>query len=252
MDSLTITIIFIILSTLIGAFIKGRMRDRCLLDFVGYLVNVELNDDKVIWGILNIESTGLELKYKESYLDKADNHIETSFIIYKSEYSSIHCISRFLDEQDSKNKRKRDRDLSHILQRRGLMSLNRRIRNFFATVRDSILEVTNLFLGRVKQVAPAGRILSGQDKYINQIQTGALSTLNTSYEPLLENYLGKRVILKLSKGGKLIEYAGFLKCYTAEFLELMDVSYYLSDQNQIRKADIIVSRSVGVIRHLGE
>ena len=47
------------------------MRDGCLLDFAGYLVNVELKDAKNIWGVLQIESTGLELKYKEAYLDKA-------------------------------------------------------------------------------------------------------------------------------------------------------------------------------------
>ncbi|MBL7130147.1 MAG: hypothetical protein ISS45_01875 [Candidatus Omnitrophica bacterium] len=252
MDSLTITIIFIILSTLIGAFIKGRMRDRCLLDFAGYLVNVELKDAKTIWGVLQIESTGLELKYEEAYLDKADNHIETSFILYKNEYSNIHCISRFLDELDSKERKKRDRLLKHILSRKGLITLKRKIRNFFATVRDSVLEVANLLMGRVKQAAPVGRVLAGQDKYVSQIQTEAFSALNTSYEPLLEKYLGKKVILKLSRGGKMIEYAGILKGYTAEFLELMDVDYSLSDQKEVHKADIIIPRSVGLIRHLGE
>lgn len=161
MDSLTITIIFIILSTLIGAFIKGRMRDGCLLDFEGYLVNVELKDAKTIWGVLQIESTGLELKYKEAYLDKADNHIETSFVIYKREYPNIHCISRFLDDQDSERREKRDRLLKHILSRKGLRTLKRKIRNFFATVRDSVLEVANLLIGKVKQVAPVGKVLSG-------------------------------------------------------------------------------------------
>jgi hypothetical protein len=44
MDSLTITIVFIILSAMVGAFIKGSMRDNCLLDFVGDFVNLELKD----------------------------------------------------------------------------------------------------------------------------------------------------------------------------------------------------------------
>lgn len=76
--------------------------------------------------------------------------------------------------------------------------------------------------------------------------------MNTSYEPLLEKYLGKKVILKLSRGGKMIEYSGVLKGYTAEFLELMDVDYSVSDQNKERKVDILVLRTVGIIRHLGE
>ncbi|MFC1646120.1 hypothetical protein ACFL2Y_02970 [Candidatus Omnitrophota bacterium] len=252
MDSLTITIIFIIFSTVIAAFVRGRIRDRCLLDFVGHLVRIELNDGKVIWGILRLESSGLELKYKEPYLDKADNHIETSFVLYKNEYSGIHCISRFLDEQDAKNKKLRDRLLRHTLSRRGLQTLKRKIRNFFATVKDSILEVANLLIGRAKQATPVGKVLSGRDKYVSQMQAEAFSALNTSYEPILERYLGRKVVLKLSRGGKMIEYSGILKGYTAEFLELMDVNYSLFDQKQERKADIIVPRSLGVIRHLGE
>lgn len=252
MDSLTITIIFIILSTVIGAFVKGRMRDRCLLDFKGYLVNIELKDGKAIWGVLQIEATGLELTYKEPYLDKADNHIETSFVLYKNEYANIHCILRFLDEQDGENRNKRDRLFKHALSRRGLHTLKRKIRNFFATVKDSILEVANLLMGRVKQVAPVGKVLGGQDKYVSQIQSETMAVLNTSYEPLLEKYMGKKVILKLSRGGKMIEYAGILKDYTADFLELMDIDYSLSDQNKEGKADMVVPRSVGVIRHLGE
>ena len=128
MDSLTITIIFIILSTVIGAFIKGRMRDKCLLDFAKDLVNIELTGGKVIWGILRLEATGLEIKYKEPYLDKDDNHIETSFVLYKNEYPNVQCIVRFLDCMDDKSKTKRARFLNTIYQQKGLRRIKRNIR----------------------------------------------------------------------------------------------------------------------------
>jgi len=252
MDSLTITIIFIVLSTVIGAFVKGRMRDKCLLNFVGDLVNIELKDGKVIWGILRIEATGLELKYKEPYLDKNDNHIETSFVIYKNEYPNIQCIVRFLNELDEESKAKRARFLNSISQQKGLRSIKRKIRNFFATVKDSVMEVVNLLIGRAKQMSGMGRVLSSQDKYVSQMQTGVFSSLNTSFEPLLEKHMGKKVILQLSRGEKIVEYSGILKGYTAEFLELMEMDYRCSEQEAPRKADIIVPRSIGLIRHLGE
>lgn len=252
MDSLTITIIFIILSTVIGAFIKGRMRDKCLLDFVGDLVNIELKDNKIIWGFLRLEATGLELKYKERYLDKNDNHFETSFVLYKNEYPNIQCIVRFLDDLDDKHKKKRARSLNCIYHQKGLSRIKRKIRNFFATVRDSVIEVANLLMGRVKQITPVGKTLSSQDKYVSQMQAGVFSSLNTSFEPLLEKHMGKKVILQLSREGKIIEYLGILKGYTAEFLELVDVTYRSSGQEKVRKADILVPRSVGVIRHLSE
>lgn len=252
MDSLTITIIFIVLSTVIGAFVKGRMRDRCLLDFVGNSVNIELKDGKVIWGFLQLEATGLELKYKEPYLDKKDNHIETSFVLYKNEYSNIQCIVRYFDDLDEKNRKKRSRSLNLVNNQKGLMRIKKKVRNFFATVKDSIVEVVNLLMGRMGQIAPIGRVVSGQDKYVSQMQQGILSSLNTSYEPLLEKHLGKKVILKLSKAGNMLEYSGVLKGYSAEFLEIMDVAYSYSEQQKPRKADIVIPRSVGAVRHLGE
>ena len=59
MDSLTITILFIILSTVIGAFVKGRMRDKCILSFVGDLIYIELENGKVVWGYSGLSQQGL-------------------------------------------------------------------------------------------------------------------------------------------------------------------------------------------------
>ena len=252
MDSLTITIIFIILSTVFGAFIKGRMRDKCLLSFEGDLVNIELKDGKVIRGILRLEATGLELKYREPHLDKNDHHLKSSFVLYKNEYPNIQCIARFLDDLDEKNKKKRARFLNRLGNQKGLNKIKSKIRNCFATVRDSIMEVVNLLIGRAKQVTPMGRVLSGQDKYVSQMQTEAFSSLNTSFEPLIEKHIGRKVILQLSKQDKIIEYSGILKGYTAQFLELIDLAYCHSEKEKVRPADIVVPRSVGIIRHLGE
>ena len=252
MDSLTITIIFIGVSTIVGAFVKGRLRDKCLLDFTGDLVNIQLKDGKLIWGILNIEATGLELTYREPYLDKADDHCEMSYIIYKSELSNVQIIERYLDDLSDKRKVKRAATLKNIYGKKGIRKITRKIRNFFATVRDSIMEVANLLLGKVKQATPVSKTLSGQDKYVSQMQQGVISSLNASFEPLLEKHLGKKVILQFNKDGKKIEYRGILKSYTLEFLELMDVDYRRDEASQQRKADIIFPRSLGLVRHLGE
>lgn len=251
MDSLTITIIFVAVSAFIGAFIKGRAKDRCLVDFMRDQISLELKDGKVIWGALRLEATGLELKYQQSYLDKSDNNIETSFILYKSEYPNIYCISRFVDHLSNESQKRRLKLIKKITQQKGFTSINRRIRNIFATVRDSIMEVANLLIGRVKQVTPAGKVLSTHDKYVSQMQQGIFSSINTSFEPLLETHLGKKVVLAVLRDGKKIEYSGILRRYTAEFLELMDVDYRIGDKEP-RKADIVVPRTSGVVRHLGE
>ena len=252
MDSLTITIIFIALSTLIGAFVKGRMRDKCLLNFEGDPVNVEFKGGKIAWGILRLEATGLELKYKEPYLDKNDNRIETSFLLYKSEYSNIRCIVRFMDDLDEEAKKKRERFLKGVYSQGSLRRIFRKIRNFFATIKDSIMEVVNLLIGRAKQATPMSGVLSSQDKYVSEMQKGVLSAMNASFEPLLEKHIGRKVVLEYSGGEKIVEYSGILRSYTAEFLELIDLAYKRGEKEESRRADIIVPRSLGLVRHLGE
>jgi len=252
MDSLTLTIIFIILSTAVGAFIKGRMRDKCLLNFAGDLVNIELKNGKVIWGILELEATGFELKYKMPYLDKNNNIIETSFVFYKNEYSDICCIVRFISDMDDRSKKRRTIFLDRAYSQKRLGRVTRKIRNIFATIRDSIMEVISLFMGRAKQMMPAKKVLSSQGKYVSQMEEGVFSSLKTSFEPLLEKHIGKKVILQLSKEGKIVEYLGVLKGYTPEFIELMDLDYRCCKKDEVRKADIIVPRSLGLIRHLSK
>jgi hypothetical protein len=250
MDSLSITIIFIIISTVVGAFIKGRMRDKCLLSFQGNPVNIELKSGKTAWGVLRLESTGLELNYKEPYLDKNDNNIETSFILYKNEYPNLQCIVRYVDDLDGKSRKKRDVTLKKIHKRRGV-GIVRRMRNFFGTVRDSFVEVANLLIGRAKQISPVQNVVSSQGKHVSQMQADVVSTLNTAFEPILEKHMGKKVILQLSRADKVLEYVGVLKRYTSSFLELMDMNYVRPGEEGTRKVDIVVPRSIGLIRHLG-
>ena len=51
------------------AFIKGRVRDKCLKEFSGYPVTVECSG-KCIWGVLRVENTGLEILYEKPESNK--------------------------------------------------------------------------------------------------------------------------------------------------------------------------------------
>ena len=79
-----------------------------------------------------------------------------------------------------------------------------------------------------------------------------MGSVGASYEPLLERYIGNKVVLELLKGDKVFEYCGVLKEYTAEFIEIMDVDYKSNGESPARKADLVVLRKYGLIRHLGE
>lgn len=246
-----ITIVFIVLAAVVGAFVRRRSRDRCLRDFERNMVTLEQTSGKTVWGKLRVENTGLEFIYPATHKDQ-DGHNETSFILYKHEYPNIAAVIRFHDELSERNRMQRQKELKRTYHPAALRRLKRKIQNVFKTVRDSVMEVVNMLMSQAKKASPAGAMLSAQDKYVSKMKQELMGSAGTSFEPLLERYIGKMVVLELIKGDKKFEYCGVLKEYTADFIEIMDVGYKAKEDEPARKADLVVPRKCGVVRHLGE
>ncbi|MBN2182577.1 MAG: hypothetical protein JW715_11750 [Sedimentisphaerales bacterium] len=246
-----ITILFIIFTAGLGAFIRKRSRDKCLRDFEPNMVTFEDVSGKTVWGKLWVENTGLEFVYQNRQKD-ADGHEESSYLLYKYEYPRIQAIIRFLDELSEENKNKREQELKKTYHPGQWRRFKRSTLNVFRTVRDSVVEIVNLLISQAKKATPAGKVLSSQDKYVTQMKQELVGSVGTSFEPLLERYIGRKVVLEMIKGDKVLEYCGVLKDYTAEFIEIMDVDYAVKKEEPKRRADIIVPRKLGLVRHLGE
>lgn len=250
-DTLTITILFIIFSTFVGLIFKRIHRDKCLKDFNSQMVTLEDMDGKSIWGKLRIESTGMELVYREKHQD-AKGHVEGSYILYKFEYPKIQALVRFHDDLSESDKKARQKDIEQTHHPKLFRRMGRKVLNGLKTVRDAFAEVVNLMVSKAKKSGSVGSTLTSQDKYVSQIKQDLLGSVGTSYEPLLERYIGAKVVLELVKSGKVVEYSGVLKDYTAEFVEVMDVDYNIGESDEKRRADIVVLRKYGMIRHVGE
>ena len=250
-DTFAITIVSIIIFTVFAAFIKGRSKDKCLRDFSQNLITLEEKSGEVTCGNLHVENTGLELVYPAKHRGKS-GHDESSYILYKSEYPSIEALIRYHDELSEENKKKRRKDLERTYHPNALRRLNRKIQNFFKTVRDSVMDMVNLLISQAKKASGVGAVMTSQDKYVSQMKQQLAGSLGTAFEPLLERYIGKTVVLELKKGDKIFEYPGVLKEYTAEFIEIMDIDYKAKEDQLARKADLVVPRHSGTIRHLGE
>jgi hypothetical protein len=248
---LAVTIIFIVLSTVVAAFIRRLKRDKCLKDFSNYMVTVAQTSGKTIHGKLRVEHTGLELIYSAAHHDE-DGHEETSFIMYKYEYPDIQALIRYHDELSPGGKETREKELKRTYHPGAWRRFKRKTLNVFKTIRDSVAEVVTLLISYAKKSAPVGGTLTSQDKYVSQMKQELMGSVGTSYEPLLERYIGHKVVLEMLKGDKVYEYCGVLKEYTAEFIEIMDVDYRVNQDEAARKADLVVLRKYGLIRHLGE
>ena len=246
-----ITIAFILLSALVAAFIRRTNRDKCLKAFSRDMITIEEIDGDVFYGKLNVENTGLELIYEQAYTNE-NSQTESSYLTYKNEYAKIQLLVRYHDQLNEDAKMERDQELKVTYHPTFSKRLTRRTANVFKTIRDSIMEVVDMMMAQAKKATPAGGMLTTQDKYVTRMKKDLTGSVGTSYEPLLEKYIGRSVTLELIKGDSILKISGVLKDYTATFIEMLDVDYNTGDAVLPRKADIIVPRKYGIVRYLGE
>jgi len=165
-DTLTVTIVFILLATFVAAFARRKSRDKCLKDFSGYKVTLEQTAGKAVGGKLWVEHTGLELVYENPRTD-SNVHEESSYIFYKQEYSNIQALIRFHDQLNNSDRARRDKDLRKTYHPALLRRLGRKLKNVFKMVRDSVMEVINVLVSHAKKTTPAATMLTSQDKYVS-------------------------------------------------------------------------------------
>lgn len=99
------------------------------------------------------------------------------------------------------------------------------------------------------KTSPAGTVLTSQEKYVTEARTQLMGQM-AAFEPLLEKHMGQRVVVEISRGDKVLKISGLLREYTSEFIEIMDADYQIKESEPMQKSDLIIPRSVGVVRSL--
>ncbi len=220
--SLLITIGLIFVITLIGAYLRSQRKDRCLNAWQGFHVTLERCNGKLIWGVLKLAPTGMELAYLDSIQD--EKHIESSYLLYASEYGDIQAIYRYPDRLSEWGKQQRAKDIQRSFHPGPLRRLGRVTRNFLSTANDSLNEVFGLVLGRVQK--PGSRYLAADGgAAIRNLGGKVLGQVGSVYDPLLEYYIGRRVVIELLEGEEIHEHVGIFKDYTADFIEILEIQF---------------------------
>lgn len=238
MDSFTITIIIISISGFVGAFIKGKKKDRCLngLNKSNIHIIKLQKDEKDIIGTLNIESNCMEIRLN-------DNNEKENMILYKNEYSSINKIIRYTKQLNDKEIVKRKVEFNKIKKPSLFRKLKRTIIIFFNITKDAVFELSETMLSKTKLSS------LNQSEFVESIKnhTSQSATIS-SYQPIWERYIGKKIILEQTIDNIKMEYSGILKEYSGNYILLYDVSF--ENETQIENSDIIFPRDNSVIRNL--
>ncbi len=244
MDPFLISILIISFTGVIGAFLKGRHRDRCLKHFQDLQTKIIRIDKKDVWGLVNVESNSIEIVFQEDYIIDIDGvrYSKKNFIIYKNEFKEIDKLIHVLDIKSELGMQKRKRLLNSLVKPNLFKKSWRKTLIFFNIVKDALLEVAGTVMKKTKLSE------ANKDKLLGTFKDNSLNSYSgSSHEPVWEKYIGKQVILEQIVNGNKKEYVGILKEYSSQYILLYNVN--IDIEQQILIADIIFPRNNSIIRH---
>ncbi len=236
----------VILITMIGAYLRSSQRDPCLKAFEHYHVTLERTNGKIVWGELELEATGFELLYRDSVQDT--NHVESSYVLFGSEFGEIQALYRYVDDLPPEDLAQRQRDLKRYFHPGPVVRMIRSGQHFFTLAGDSLTEVLGMVMGRLRK--PAGRYIGDvSDDQFLRLSTAVVGSVGATYDPLLERFVGNKVVVELLEEGEAHEHVAVFKNYSSDFYELLDVQYPQPRTLYLRgKSDQTLNKSIATER----
>lgn len=229
--TLLATIGLIVAVSLALAYARSSRRDVCLQCFEGYHVTLERTSGKVIWGVMELESTGLELRYRDSVQDA--DHVESSYVLYSTEFGDIQALYRYGDDLDEGDRLRREKDIQRSAHPSPLTRVRRSAQHFFSLAGDSLAEALGAIVGSLRK--PAGRYINDTgEKQLKQLSATVIGSVGRAYDPLLERLVGQKVVVELAEDDEVHEHVGVLKSYSPDFVALLDVQYPQKQTHPIR------------------
>jgi small nuclear ribonucleoprotein (snRNP)-like protein len=234
----------------IAAITARRKRDRCLKYFNREPVMILMESGKWLWGRFMAYPKAMELIFEHPEADES-GITKSSYVLYTPE---VDGIKKILQPPPATGTREYDRWKKEVEQIAN-PSLFRRFRrwiwNIFNTLRDAISQSLGMVIGTMKKSTPMGKV-AGADKRAGEIGNTLLGTVPNAYEPVLEKYLSKQVVVEMLEDGQVVEFSGLLQEYSGKYLLLRNVSYHpnidigtpLPD-----RFDIIFPRNKALVRH---
>lgn len=221
------TLLFIFLSAIVGAIISQRRRDRCLRMLDDYHVTLAMDSGRVIWGDLRVFPNGLRLQYDAAYRT-AGGLIKSGYLLYGPEMGKLLAICRYVGNLTNDERVKRHRQVMRRFKPGSLRRLWRSIRNLFSTVRDAFNQALSAFIGQVAKTS-GSKVVATQKGEMEKLGKSLLGVVGKAYEPMLEQLIGKPIVLELASPNdpdtENIEIAGYLAEYSDKYLAIFSITH---------------------------
>jgi hypothetical protein len=243
--------LFLFVAAAVAAIVARRKRDRCLKYLDREPVFMLLDSGKWLWGRLSVYPKAMELVFESPEAD-ADGLQKASYVLYPPEVDGIKKIIQPPPPVGTAAHRQWQEEIQRIAHPSVLRRFRRWVWNLFNTLRDAFSQALSMVLGTLKTKTSVGKV-AGADKRAGEIGQVLLGAVPQAYEPILEKYLSKQVVVEMLEAGEVVEYAGLLQEYSGKYLLLrnvkMDPPAVSWAQPLPDRFDVIFPRSKALIRH---
>lgn len=241
-NSFSLAILFIFLVAIVGAVVKMRQRDKCLKLMRDHHVTYLATTGRIVWGDLCVYSQGLELSFDAPYQTR-EGIIKTSEFIYETKLSECMALCRPESALTDAEKRARHRQVRRSFAPGVFRRTRRRIVNFVNMIRDAVSRAFSAVLGQLAAMRPGSAVLAQQRTGIDQIGQTLLGTVARAYEPILEQHIGRPVVLTMvnpaDEHKRRIELPGYLVDYSDKYVAVFNVNHHA-----LERTELVVTESV--------
>lgn len=232
-----ITLGFIFLTAIVTTVVTKWARDKCLKFFHHYHVTLERTRGQTTWGKLKVFSSGVEVVYDHPYVDHRGRK-KTSYMIYQHELEQqVLSLLRYHDELDEPAQRARHKQVRRSFNPGPVKRMWRGVRNFINTLRDAFNAAIGAVVGQYQRLNPGSAVLASQGQQVTAIGQTLLGKFANAYEPLLEQYIGRPVILDvadpLNPNNATAQFAGYLADYTQQFIAVFNVEHKAAQEVEL-------------------
>ena len=242
--------LLLFIAATVTAIATRRKRDRCLKYFNREPVMILMESGKWLWGRFNAYPKAMELVFEHPEIDESGCR-KASYVLYTPEIDGMKKMIQPPPRAGTPEHKKWEQEILRIANPSLIRRLRRWIWNMFNTLRDAVSQSLGMLIGSMKKSTPVGKV-AGADKRAGEIGNTLLGTVPNAYEPVLEKYLSKQVIVEMLEDGRVVEFAGLLQEYSGKYLLLRNVAYQpditlntpLPD-----RFDIIFPRTKALVRH---
>ena len=248
-------LLFLFASALLGTILKRRAKDHCLKKFEGHYTILPSLSGEMIQGFLSVYAQGIQLLYPQKI--KKDIGMIDSFVLHPAEIEKIPYLIRPAPDPETRAGFKWSQEMHRILQPNFLQKSQRLILTFYNMLKDAFGQAAKAIIGALSKDTSISK-LKDSNKRIEEVRSGLTELVPNAWEPILEKYRGRRVVIERKGADGMVYESGVLEDYSSKYLLLREV--HLKERALLEKIelinekknfglDMLFSRKIAIIRH---